>query len=435
MPMSKRSFNAIALPYTRRTGLALLLSDTEGTIIYSAGPGNDTAAELGVSREIEPAEREWRKTAVDGSYRWGDVYFSATPLGFITFSVPVIRDGRLRGALISGFIIFPEMKQDIAADITRCLDALCIRPAGDPGRLRIRSVPRERLKKHAAYLLELAQKYGFSDPTLLGEKREKIAQQTSITSFLEHIKGGKLDVARMIIEKQHEIIQLIRLGDLRGAREILNEYLGSVFLDSGMKFDVLKMRLIELIIIISRSAIESGVNSREILDLNYSYFNELIGVDNIDDLCHRVSKILEDFIVRVSSTAARKKSAEIKKMLDYINGHFTERIAASRIAREAGLSIGRALHLFREETGTSLTHYIKKLRIEYGKYLLLNTGKTIVEIAHDTGFFDQSHFTRNFVLMEKATPKDFRKRYAKLPGGIDGRVPYSGPVFSGKDHS
>jgi two-component system response regulator YesN len=79
-----------------------------------------------------------------------------------------------------------------------------------------------------------------------------------------------------------------------------------------------------------------------------------------------------------------------------------------------GLSTSRSLHLFKEETGLSLSEYIKRLRVDYGKYLLLNTDVNIADCAIEAGFFDQSHFTKTFKQMEKSTPAQFRRKYKKL---------------------
>jgi len=78
------------------------------------------------------------------------------------------------------------------------------------------------------------------------------------------------------------------------------------------------------------------------------------------------------------------------------------------------LSTSRCLHLFKEETGLSLSEYIKKVRIDYGKYLLLNTNVKIADCAIEAGFFDQSHFTKTFKQVEKSTPAQFRRKFRRF---------------------
>jgi|GEM_PF-880909 len=412
-------FREIAAAYAKHSGLPLVLADLSGRELYRANFEDDACIRLGISRGIEPRFREWRRKAVFESNRWGEAYFSESPLGLICFSVPVLRRGALLGAFISGFAVFPEMEQDIAEDIAGRIKSLGLAARRSVKRIKFKVVTKTGIKRQADRLLRLSREYGLSDPGMLDEKKEKSAQQLTIAGFLEHFKLEKIDTAKMIIDKQHEIIQRIRMGDRKGAREILNEYLGSIFLDSGMKFEVLKIRLIELLTMMSRFAIESGASSRELLDLNYRCFTELIGEEGFDDLCLKVTRMLESFMTKVTASASRRRNVEIQRMRDFVNRNFTSHIRARDVARAAELSVSRALHLFREGTGFSLTGYIKKMRVEYGKYLLLNTDKNIIEIANETGFFDQSHFTKNFTRLERMTPREFRRRSADFTADTD----------------
>ena len=59
----------------------------------------------------------------------------------------------------------------------------------------------------------------------------------------------------------------------------------------------------------------------------------------------------------------------------------------------------------------SLTGYVHKLKIDYAKYLLLNSDVSLAELASELGYCDQSHFTKNFKMLEKTTPSRFRLRY------------------------
>ena len=100
-------------------------------------------------------------------------------------------------------------------------------------------------------------------------------------------------------------------------------------------------------------------------------------------------------------------------MIEYIDKNFTRKLTSEEIARISGLSMSRCLHLFKEETGMSLSEYIKKLRVDYGKYLILNADISLADCSIEVGFFDQSHFTKTFKQVEKMTPSQFRRKYKK----------------------
>ena len=69
-----------------------------------------------------------------------------------------------------------------------------------------------------------------------------------------------------------------------------------------------------------------------------------------------------------------------------------------------GLSL---LELLTEEN--SFSNYLNKIRIEQSKLLLKNTDSSIVEIALEVGFEDQSYFSKVFKNLTKMTPKQYRQ--------------------------
>ena len=406
-------FKSLAEEYRQKTGLRLILVDPGGKIISGSG-GCDFCRQAGAGSEEKLIKscRQKMAQAVEESFRWGEGYITTCPLGFVLFAVPIVQQKRLQGGLISGFAIFAEMKEDFAEEVSANLAKF-----GAAARSfslmnkSVRNISLRKAKEAVSQLMSLTQKYEINDLAFLKERNEKYVQQYKIANFLEKLKRENPDIARKILDKQDEIIQKVKLGDRAGAREILNEFLGSIFFESGMNFEVIKVRIIELVVIISRAAIEAGVGAQELLGLNYSYLTELSKVTDLDELLFKVTRVLENFIAKVSLGKEKKRKVRFQRMRDFIHQNFTRKITARDVAREAGLSVGRALHLFREETGMALTGYINKMKVDYGKYLLLNSDIQLAELADQLGYYDQSHFTKNFKKFEKITPSHFRLKY------------------------
>jgi len=411
--ITKKKFNLLSEKYTARAGLPLILININGEIIL--GQNKCTLCQRLGGDEFIILKKNCRLQmlkAAEEAFRWGEGYITSCPLGLIMFAVPVVFNKKLIGGFLSGFAIFPEMKKDIAEEIGENL-----REYGDKGidlkDINLKVFSLKKAREHVAYLLNLTRRFQINDYNFLLDRKEKHIQQYKIANFLDYLKKNSPDIARKILDKQDEIIQKVKLGDETGAREILNEFLGSIFFESGMNYEIIKVRIIELVVIISRAAIEAGVEAKELLGLNYSYLTELNKATDIDELLYKLTEILENFIHKVSLTKEKKKKVKSRKMSEYINQNFTKKITAEEVARVGGLSVSRALHLIKEEIGLSLSEYIKKLRIDYGKYLLLNTEISLADLAVETGFFDQSHFTKTFKRTEKMTPSRFRRKYKK----------------------
>jgi len=406
-------FRLLADEYRHRTGLPLVLVDPAGKPVSGlVNCGFCSRAAAGREEKLVKICRQRMAQAVEESFRWGEGYITTCPLGLVLFAVPLVQRKKLRGGLISGFAIFAEMKEDFSEEVTANLAkfGLSASPSGIKAK-GVRNISLKKAKEAVSQLMSLTQKYQVNDLSFLKEQNEKYVQQYKIANFLEKLKRENPDIARKILDKQDEIIQKVKLGDRAGAREILNEFLGSIFFESGMNFEVIKVRIIELIVIISRAAIEAGVGAQELLGLNYSYLTELSKVSDLEELLFNVTRVLENFIAKVSQGKERKRRVRSQKMRDFIDQNFTRKITARDVAREAGLSVGRALHLFREETGLAMTAYINKMKVDYSKYLLLNSDLQLAELADQLGYYDQSHFTKNFKKFEKITPSHFRLKY------------------------
>jgi two-component system response regulator YesN len=350
--------------------------------------------------------------AVEEAYRWGEGYITNCPLGLIMFAIPIVSEQKLIGGFLSGFAIFPEMKKDFGEEISQNLGSFIeLVDEMKLKEIKLRVFSLKKVRENVSLLLMLTRQFHINDLHFLEDRKEQYIQQYKIANFLDDLKKNKPDISRKILDKQDEIIQKVKLGDKTGAREILNEFLGSIFFDSGMNFEIIKVRIIELIVIISRTAIEAGVEVKELLGLNYSYLTELNKATDIDELLFKLNEILTNFINKVSATKDKKKKIKIRKMIEYINQNFTKKLSSEEIANIGELSISRCLHLFKEETGLSLSQYIKKLRVDYAKYLLLNTDLSLADCAVETGFYDQSHFTKTFSQIERMTPSSFRQKY------------------------
>lgn len=92
----------------------------------------------------------------------------------------------------------------------------------------------------------------------------------------------------------------------------------------------------------------------------------------------------------------------------YIEEHYTEDIDFKKLAEIEHYNTNYYTEWFKNKMGISPSEYIKKLRIDKSKELLLNTDLTILQIGESVGYKYNSSFTRAFKDIENITPKEFR---------------------------
>lgn len=100
-----------------------------------------------------------------------------------------------------------------------------------------------------------------------------------------------------------------------------------------------------------------------------------------------------------------------KQFLAYVDKHYAEKLNVKTICAELFCSESYLNHLVKKRLGVTISTYINKLRIEHAKEILLNTEDSIINVAGQVGFQDQSYFSRVFMQLMDITPSEFRRRY------------------------
>ena len=119
--------------------------------------------------------------------------------------------------------------------------------------------------------------------------------------------------------------------------------------------------------------------------------------------------ILAEFL---SVTRAREVSASentLSRILLYVANHFTEDITLSSIGEALGYNPKYVSACFCAIDGVNFRDFINSLRIEKAKALLVTTDNTVLAIALECGFKNESTFHRVFLDTVGVTPAKYRK--------------------------
>jgi AraC family transcriptional regulator len=100
----------------------------------------------------------------------------------------------------------------------------------------------------------------------------------------------------------------------------------------------------------------------------------------------------------------------LSTLLDYLDDTFEQEWTLTNMAAEVGVHPVYLCRSFSEHFDCTLGEYIRKLRVLRGRQLLAIDDGTLAEIALQSGFADQSHFTRVFKKHFGLTPSDCRRR-------------------------
>ena len=261
----------------------------------------------------------------------------------------------------------------------------------------------------AEFLFELLYEVGGFDSRTIRWRRHRSDQQAEIGEFIQERKKLGTDW-RYPLESERELMGKVKIGDRTGAKKILNMLLGTILFHNPGDLGVLKARMLELLSILSRSAVEGGVNIDTMLEKNLGYVNKVMHIENQEDLCVWISMALNEFIDLVYSSQDAKKVTQTTPAINYIDANYDKQISLADIAKASHLSASRLAHIFKEQLGITIIEYLTSVRIERAKELLLGTDQNCTEICFEIGYNNQSYFTRTFKELVGMPPREFRAR-------------------------
>lgn len=97
-----------------------------------------------------------------------------------------------------------------------------------------------------------------------------------------------------------------------------------------------------------------------------------------------------------------------EKIMHWVEEHYAEPFDLSELARELHLSKHHISHLFRAETGSSITDYVMARRIRQACWLLKTESLSVEQVGIRVGIPHFSYFCRLFKKITGLTPKQYR---------------------------
>lgn len=105
----------------------------------------------------------------------------------------------------------------------------------------------------------------------------------------------------------------------------------------------------------------------------------------------------------------KMKSPFAVRMLRYLYSNFCESITVSDAAEYAGYTPNHFNTLFRKTFGAPFFEYLRSMRLEYAKNLVLAGEMSLTEAALESGFQSLAHFSRKFKERYGISPIEMRK--------------------------
>lgn len=132
--------------------------------------------------------------------------------------------------------------------------------------------------------------------------------------------------------------------------------------------------------------------------------------DNQGD-CVGIIGCMRDF---ESSNDTWQPYRRMHQVVGYINKHYAEAIEIADLARVASLSISQFERRFRTIFQQTPSRFLIRYRLTRASQILMRSENTVSYIAQEVGFYDHSHFTREFQKLFGMPPGRYRKAHNEI---------------------
>ena len=400
-----------ARAFSGATGLGCTLSDADGHVIHDYGHSCERCrlcACAGVSRERLIQVHIYGMTQAE---RFGGKYIYFCPMGLTCFVSPILGEDATQAKITVGPFIMVERQDFIdcelketaglsGEELLQAIDLLADVPFVSPQRVTQLST---LLFMSVGFINNVA-----AENRLLESDRSD-AIQGQMTAYIMTLKQEN-SRQNYPFDLERKFLQSIERRDKPGAQRLLNELLGAILFADGGSIELMKTRVFELVVLISRTAVNNGADAQKSLQLNHEYFQKLIGFHTIDSLCLWLSSALNGFMDELFTFSGAKHANVIHRCIQYIGEHYNEPITLVHVARMVYLSPSYLSRVFKQETGVTFNEHLNTVRINRAKELLLNRNLRLTDISLMVGFEDQSYFTKVFKRVTGMLPRQYREK-------------------------
>ena len=402
-----------AKAFSVSTGLGCTVSDISGNILYTHGCGVGNCPLAGLTNISHADCIRTHNYGMNEAERFGGKYIYFCPLGLTCFVSPIIGDeGSMAKITVGPFLmvdlqdfIYCELTENLHLDSTQIeavLESLKQIPKIEPNCVQELSV---LLFMTVGFMNNVS-----AENKLLKDERSNLLQG-QINAYITELKQESASM-HYPFKKEQEFLQAIAQHDLENTHLLLKELLAYLFAQSGANLAWIKDRTLELLTLVSRTAIEQGAEEEQTL-LWLENSKKMLSLQiNFSALSDSLFDTITSFLDGLFLYPYAKHTNLIHKCIQYISQNYTECLTLEETAKALAHSPDYLSRIFKQETGVTFNHYVNNFRIEKAKKLIRNTNLRLTDISQMVGYVDQSYFTKVFRRITRMSPSEYSKCYA-----------------------
>jgi len=351
------------------------------------------------------------RNAVREAIRLGGSYIYTCSVGFFFWTSPFFSMERFAGALISGGALALETQQVLDNMFETC--------HGEVSRAEIAGLLDGLPEKSPGEIEALAQMMALCTEQL--SRRDSARGSLAELCAEEYQSSMPKSYPPILVEKERALLANLRRGDSAEAQEIarelldgLRDALGIGAGQAGDNFEYLKLKAVEMSVLLSRSGATAEKNEA-LVEASSQHLKRIKDSKNAEELTDNFCLVVERMAGKIFSFQGVRHASALRKAERFIWDNYTRKVSLKEIADVSGLSAPYFSTIFKDEMRENLSDYLNRLRVEKATTMLRETDLLISEISASCGFEDQSWFSKIFKNHTGISPCKYRRTVGVTP--------------------
>lgn len=211
-------------------------------------------------------------------------------------------------------------------------------------------------------------------------------------------------------ETERNFMKAISQGMLHKAEQFINNSSAITF-EKRVADPVRNIKNYSIILntLLRKAAEQGAVHPFYIDKISSDFARQIEEIRSFNEGVTLQREMIYKYCKLVKKHSMKNYSLLVQKVITLIDSDLTADLSLHRQAELLNVNASYLSSLFKKETGSTLTEFVSKKRIEHAAFLLTSTSLQVQTIAQHCGIYDVNYFTKTFKKITGKTPKEYRE--------------------------
>lgn len=215
-------------------------------------------------------------------------------------------------------------------------------------------------------------------------------------------------------ESENQFMQMISQGRSHRALVMLSNFSRGALENRTEPIRNIKNYSIILNTLMRKAAEQGGVHPIHIDRISSEFARKIETTALFDDFMNLWQDMAKKYCLLVKNHSTKSFSQLVQHVIARIDYDLSADLSLKASAEALNVNASYLSTLFKKETGSTLTDYVNRKRMEHAVYLLNSTDLPISVVGQRCGVQDDNYFTKIFKKYTGLTPKQYRQENCAL---------------------